>query len=157
MHKLNKFLPVLILVLSILSCSHKELKIDNGKYRENMLLVYNRLVNGIKEHDITSILSCYDTEAVFEYSEGLPGRFVLFNKELKTAGMENIRQQYLYLFRERQLDQIEFDIKRIDDNKLLITFINAWTYSDYRTAESIFFQVNSGKFNIIRHYIHRYE
>lgn len=155
-------------------CSHKETKEepvvheeevppppppeDNKKgSAEDMLAVYQRLIDGIRRAELDKILSCYAEEGSYGYSEENRRKFKCYNDEYEVFGIEPIESQYRYLFKKRLLDRIEFDVRVVNEEQLYITFINAWARADYRVAETIYFEVIDSRYYIKRHLTHPYD
>lgn len=103
-------LLTLFFIFTFFSCTHKEVKKETGKTKEKMLDVYYRLINGIKKRDLNIIASCYEQESSYQYHEELNHRFKCFNNEIKINGIDNVLNQYKFLFKSKLLDRIEFDI-----------------------------------------------
>lgn len=167
MRKLLKGLALIGLLAALLTgCLHKETKEEPVVEKpqpekrgeaDDMLAVYNRLIEGIRRADLDKILSCYSSEGSYGYSDRIKKRFTCFDDNYEVFGIANIESQYRYLFKNRLLDRIEFDVRKVDESELSITFINAWARADYRVAETIYFQRIDDKYYIKRHITHPYE
>lgn len=167
MKRLLKALALIGLLAAILSgCSHKETKeeppvkepvVEKRGEADDMLAVYNRLIEGIRRADLDKILSCYSAEGSYGYSDRIKKRFTCFDDNYEVRGINNIESQYRYLFKNRLLDRIEFDVRKVDESELSITFINAWARADYSVAETIYFELINDKYYIKRHITHPYE
>lgn len=155
-------MAIFFCIFFIISCSHNEkketvVKEKKGNIKDEMLAVYNKIIDGIKTRDLEQIISCYEKNSIFEYSNKIAHQFQCFNKESSIKGIDNITQQYQYFFENRPLDQIEFAIKEINEKEICITFINAWTYSDYRIAETIYLISQDNGYFIKKHEIRKYD
>ncbi|OHD26881.1 MAG: hypothetical protein A2086_10240 [Spirochaetes bacterium GWD1_27_9] len=123
----------------------------------DILLVYNKLIASIKQRDFAGIESCYAPDAGFIYDEKTSSKYKCFNGEKKVFGVENILSQYKYMFKNRLLDNIEFEVVKIFNTKEIpkIKFINAWQNSDDDLIEEIEF-VKIGKLYFIKtHFIQK--
>ncbi|MCG8573023.1 MAG: hypothetical protein MJB14_23065, partial [Spirochaetes bacterium] len=132
-------------------------KMPEVSNKEDLTAVYYRLITGIKEKNLDKIMLCYADNSHFFYDEGLHKKLLCYDKSLKVTGKEQILRQYQYLFSIRLLDQIEFGLRKIDEKKAAITFVNAWTLTDYKVAETIVLTEIDGRYYIDQHHVHRYD
>ena len=126
------------------------IKIDE----KNILEVFNKLVLSIKKRDLEGIGSCYTKEASFLYDDTTK-KFSCYNNQKQVIGNAEIIEQYKFMFKNRILDNIEFEVYKIDTDieRPMIKFINAWQNSDYDFEEKIFFIKEEGKYKINFHII----
>lgn len=165
--KNNNLLSIfLILIIFVISCKSTEEPVVE-KYRvfyskddniplskEDMLIVYKRMIEGIKDRSINKILSCYSDSIKYAYDETTK-KALCYNGEKELEGKEELASQYGYLFKNKILDNIEFAIIDINESLLSISFINAWESSDHRFEQTIYFVENQGEYNIEKHIIHK--
>ena len=147
------------LLLVFICCTHREITKKDEKIEmineNDILKIYYRLVEGIKNRSLEQILSCYSTESTYQYSELTGEKFVCYNNLKEVSNISQIKENYLYLFKKKRYDLIEYEIVSIDKNKNepKIVFINAWENSDYDHYEIISFVLENEKYLISRHSI----
>lgn len=151
-----------VLLMLILSCSHKtvkereeivyeEVKEILPDYRDDMIAVYNKLVSSIKKRNLSSILECYSGDAVYYYSETDFPELRCHDGGFSTSGIDNVEKHYQNMFRRRYLDSIEYEIITADNEKMQLKIINLWANSDFGVFEYLDFIEQNGKLFIAKH------
>ena len=121
--------------------------------KDDMLKIYNRLVNNIKTKDIDKIMSCYANDSCYYFSDATRPDFVCFNGEKRVDGAGEIRQNYENRFRRVKKDRIEYEVQKINtspDDPYII-FVNAWDNADFSHYEMIHFVKEDGNLLIGTH------
>jgi hypothetical protein len=156
------FITFLIFLVSFFSCTtkNKEVVVKEEKaddITEDILEIYNKLIDGIKHHDFEKISSCYTEDANYIYGDNTPAKYVCFNSEKKVNGINDIISQYKFLFKKYLLNKIEFEVYKIDRNSKnpSITFINVWQNSDDDLIELIEFKKINNQYFISNHLVQK--
>jgi len=156
---LKKIFLSFCFLIVIFCCTHREITKKDEKIEmineNDIIKIYYRLVEGIKNRSMEQILSCYSTESTYQYSKLTGENFVCYNDLKEVSNISQIKENYLYLFKKKRYDLIEYEIVSIDKNKNepKIVFINAWENSDYDHYEIISFVLENEKYLINRHSI----
>lgn len=163
---MNRYI-FLILIFFCFNCSYKEIKkkeiLNNSPIQQNFAqdttddieLVYNRLIEAIIKKKVDQIVECYCEDAIFEYSDKVEKEINCFDGSKRIQGHDKIRKNYEYLFKNRYLNRIEYDIVKIDkkNNPPKIIFINLWLNLEYDFYEIIEFTLINKKYYINYHKI----
>jgi hypothetical protein len=157
---MQKFM-IFFMILLIFSCTtnkkfvQETVKQVEKEAPDDIKNVYYRLIQGIKARDMEKIASCYSKDCIYEYGNNTKKKFVCFDGNKSISGLENVMLQYKYLFKNRILDNIEFEIEYIDnkDNIPELAFINAWQHSDDNHMEILEFVKIDEKYFISKHII----
>lgn len=148
---------IVLIIFTFISCAKndviKETKIEHNE--DDILRVYNVLVEGISKKDVEKIISLYEEDAVFGYSGLTRSKFVCFNGTKNVTGKQDVRKNYEYLIKNKAFDRIEYEIATLNKHTEYpeIVFLNAWDYSDYGHYEKLILKLTDGKFYIKEHLV----
>lgn len=148
---------IVLIIITFISCAKndviKEQKIEHNE--DDILRVYNGLVDGIAQKDVEKIMSLYEDGAVFTYSGLTRSKFVCFNGTKNVVGKPDVRKNYEYLIKNKAFDRIEYEIASLNKRAAYpeIVFLNAWDYSDYGHYEKLILTLIDGKFYIKEHLV----
>jgi hypothetical protein len=152
---LKKYLFILLIFFCCTTKNQNVIKEEHFIEEDDIIKVYNRLIEGIKNRDINEISSCYMINSSYYYDENTGKKYICFNQKKYISGIENIILQYKFLFKSNILDKIEYEIISIDKNALTpkISFLNVWQNSDDDVIEIIEFEKVQNKYYISCHNI----
>ncbi|HNZ27943.1 MAG TPA: hypothetical protein PLG34_02665 [Spirochaetota bacterium] len=144
-----------LIIITLISCVKNDVIKEIKHNEDDILRVYNILVDGISKKDVGKIISLYIDDANFRYSDLTRSKFACFNGTKSVNGKQDIKKNYEYLIKNKAFDRIEYEIASLNRQTEYpeIVFFNAWDYSDYGHYEKLVLTLIDGSFYIKEHAI----